>query len=236
VSKDCFDTDLGSALTEQLGDGATMNVTMPRLTADQLGVPDSTGGVYLPVILAVSDGVETVTAVYRLRYSAPIQTPLGPFPPPNHNPHLEDVLIAYENDAGTKPLGDFVINTGDRVAMRALLPDADHELYPQIEGKFELPDLAGGSLDRDAGALHFFDGGVEVGGVTLVFVRETLRVSWFATVGRLDPDVTGADGKLDTTLYLDKYLVPPPADIDLYVVVRDDRGGTDFTQRKLLLR
>jgi hypothetical protein len=228
VDKGCFDTDLGAALTTPLGEGPTMQVTMPNVSAAQLGIPDSTGGVYLPVILEVNDGVETVTSVYRLRYSVP---QLSFFR--NHNPHIDDILIAFDHDAGTKPLGNFEIHTGDRVNLRALLPDADHELYPQIEGQLEIPDLAGGIGD---GGIAFFDGGIQLGGLTVHEVPETLRVSWFTNIGRLDPDVTGAAGKLDTTLYLDKFLVPPPADIDLYVVVRDDRGGTDFTQRTLLLR
>ncbi len=233
VDKSCFDTDLGD-LTIPLGEGPTIKVTMPNVPAEELGVPDSTGGVYLPVILTVRSGSETVTAVYRLRYTNIIKTPFftGPLQPPNHNPHIEDVLIAYPDDAGTRPLDDFAIHTGDRVSLRAQLPDSDREEYPSIEGALSLPD-GGFSLD---GGVHFFDGGISVGGLQLVTVRETLRVSWFADVGRLDPDVTGAEGKLDTTLYLDKYLVPPPADIDVYVVVRDDRGGTDFTVRKLLLR
>jgi hypothetical protein len=226
VSNDCFNSDLGDA-TIPLGEGETIQVTMPELRADQLGIPDYTGGVYLPVILEVDDGTETVTSVYRLRYSIP---QLDLFR--NQNPHIQDVLVAFANDAGTEPLGDFSIHTGDRVSLRAQLPDGDHELYPQIEGQLALPDLAGGS---DAG-IHLFDGGVEIGGINLIFVNETLRVSWFTSVGRVEPDVTGAAGKLDTTLYLDKYLVAPPADVDLFVVVRDERGGTDFSRRKILLR
>jgi hypothetical protein len=234
VSLDCFDSDLGADATTPLGEGESIQLTMPTLSQDQLGLPDFTGGVYLPVLLRVSDGVETVTAVYRLRYTQSIMTPFfsGPIQPPNHNPHIEDIFIDFERDAGSRPVGDLAIHTGDRVMLRAALPDSDHEQYPQIEGTLSVPD-GGVSLD---GGVHFFDGGLSVGGITLVNVNETLRVSWFANIGRVEPDVTGAAGKLDTTLYLDKFLVEPPADIDLYVVVRDDRGGIDFTRRTLLLR
>jgi hypothetical protein len=230
VAIQCLDSDLGPSLNTPLGTGPTVQVTMPNVSASELGIPDSTGGVYLPVLLTVTRGAERVTAVYRLRYTILVKSPLfnGPLQPPKPNPHIEDVLIAYYNDAGTRPLGTFEIHTGDRVMLRALYPDSDHEQYPQIEGSLQNASL-------DAG-IQFFDGGLSVGGLQLVNVTETLRVSWFASVGRLAPDVTGAAGKLDTELILDKYLVPPPADIDLYVVVRDDRGGTDFTQRKILLR
>jgi hypothetical protein len=227
VATECFDSDLGDA-SVPLGEGPTMQVTMPDLRPEQLGLPDYTGGVYLPVILRVSDGAATVTSVYRLRYASKTLPRIYA----NHNPHIEDVLIAFEKDAGTRPLGDLEIHAGDRVSLRAQLPASDHEQYPQIEGALEIPD-GGVSLD---GGVQFFDGGLRVDGITLKYVNETLKVSWFADIGRLDPDITGAAGKLDTTLYLDKHLRPPPTDIDLYVVVRDDRGGLDFTRRTLLLR
>jgi hypothetical protein len=235
VSNDCLSTDLGASdIVTQLGEGPTMQVTMPNVTQAQLGVPDSTGGVYLPVIMRVTDGVESVATVYRLRYTAKIATPFftGPLQPPNHNPKIEDILVSYGNDGGVAHLDEIKINAKDRIAMRASMSADSAEVYPRIEGEIKLPD-GGISLD---GGIKFFDGGIDIGPIHLVEVTETLRVSWFTNIGRFVPDVTGEAGKLDAELRLDKYLVAPPADIDLYIVVRDDRGGTDFTTRKLLLR
>jgi hypothetical protein len=222
--------DAGDSLTP-LGQGPTMQVTMPNVTASQLGTPDFTGGVYLPVVLRVRSEMEEITAVYRLRYS--LQFPGFRMPLfPNHNPQLDQIEIAYPDDAGTETLGSVAIHNGDQLTMRATFVDGSAETFPQIEGAFHLPD---GGLSLDGG-IHFFDGGVEVGSTEIPIVTETLRVSWFTNIGSLNPDVTGPE-KPDTTLKLDKKHTPsPPADIDLYVVVRDDRGGTDFTQRKLLLR
>ena len=233
VSKDCLSTDLGTSdIVTELGEGPTMQVTMPNVTQQQLGIPDSTGGVYLPVIMRVTDGVETVSTVYRLRYTAKISTPFftGPIQPPNHNPKIDDILVSYGNDGGIAHLDEIKINAKDRIAMRASLSDDSAEMYPQIEGALDPSKI---SLD---GGIKFFDGGIDIGSIHLVEVTETLRVSWFTNIGRFVPDVTGEAGKLDAELRLDKYLVTPPADIDLYIVVRDDRGGTDFTTRKLLLR
>jgi hypothetical protein len=238
VGDECLSTDLGASnVVTKLGEGPTMQVTMPNVTQAQLGVPDSTGGVYLPVIMRVTDGVETVTTVYRLRYTAKISTPFftGPIQPPNHNPKIDDILVSYGDDGGIAHLDEIKIHQKDRIAMRASLSADSAEMYPRIEGTLQLPD-GGISLD---GGIKFFDGGIDIGPIHLVEVTETLRVSWFTNIGRFVPDVTGASGKLDAELRLDKYLPPDPyapADIDIYIVVRDDRGGTDFTTRKLLLR
>jgi hypothetical protein len=227
VAEDCVAADSGTSLVP-LGEGATMNVTMPDLPIEQLGVPDYSGGVYLPVVLKVTQGSEHLTAVYRLRRTLFV----SPFLQPNHNPRISDIEIAYPNDAGTKPLGEVELHNGDRIALRAVMTPGSAEQYPQIEGELKLPD-GGISLD---GGIRFFDGGVEVGGNTIDFVTENMKVSWFTTIGTVSPEVTGEEGKLDTTLELKKRTPPPPAEIDLYVVVRDDRGGTDFTHRVLHLR
>jgi hypothetical protein len=233
VANECLSTDGGEGLTP-LGEGPTMQVTMPELPPDALGIPDFTGGVYLPVVMRVTDGVETVTAVYRLRRTLLVSTPVftGPVQPVNNNPRIDDILITYEHDAGMRPFDTYAIHAGDRVMLRPVLPKESYEQYPQIEGTLEIPD-GGVSLD---GGVRFFDGGLEVGGIRLINVTENLRVSWFSSIGSFDPDVTGAAGKEDASFRLDKFVPAPPADIDLYIVVRDDRGGIDFTTRKLLLR
>ncbi|HTN51732.1 MAG TPA: hypothetical protein VML50_04970 [Anaeromyxobacter sp.] len=66
-------------------------------------------------------------------------------------------------------------------------------------------------------------------------VTEILRVSWFASGGSLSEAVTGGD-KPDTVWTADTHLPPAGSIIDLWVVGRDERGGTDFTHRQLVLR
>jgi hypothetical protein len=243
IGDDCVAHDAGTSLTP-LGSGQTMAVTMPNVNPAELGIPDDTGGVYLPVVLHVSDGASEVDVVYRLRYS------LLPFLK-NHNPTIDDVQLIPAEDAGPPASLDQTIEVhlGDKIKLRTTMKPGSSEPYPLLEGALNLPDL--GISVTDGGftinaPISFFDGGVDVGGDKIELVNELLPVSWFTTVGGVSPDVTTAwqpelpDAKADlveTTLKLDsKHTPSAPADVDLWVVVRDGRGGTDWTHRQLLLR
>jgi hypothetical protein len=64
---------------------------------------------------------------------------------------------------------------------------------------------------------------------------ETLTTSWFCTAGDLSVEKTSAT-QPETVLHLDQRLPAAGAQIDLYAVARDERGGTDFSHRTLLLQ
>ena len=64
---------------------------------------------------------------------------------------------------------------------------------------------------------------------------ETLTTSWFCTAGDLSFEKTSATQPI-TVLHLDQRLPSSGAQIDLYAVARDERGGTDFAHRTLLLQ
>ena len=64
---------------------------------------------------------------------------------------------------------------------------------------------------------------------------ETLTTSWFCTAGDLSFEKTSAT-QPETVLHLDQRLPAAGAQIDLYAVARDERGGTDFAHRTLLLQ
>ena len=64
---------------------------------------------------------------------------------------------------------------------------------------------------------------------------ETLTTSWFCTAGDLSFEKTSAT-QPETVLHLDQRLPSAGAQIDLYAVARDERGGTDFAHRTLLLQ
>ena len=69
VNPDCFD-DAGAATLEPIGEGLTITTEMPAdATAEALGEPDASGGVYLPLIARVTVAGETLLASYRLRLS-----------------------------------------------------------------------------------------------------------------------------------------------------------------------
>jgi len=64
---------------------------------------------------------------------------------------------------------------------------------------------------------------------------ETLTTSWFCTAGELSFEKTSAT-QPETVLHLDQRLPAAGTQIDLYAVARDERGGTDFAHRTLLLQ
>jgi hypothetical protein len=66
-------------------------------------------------------------------------------------------------------------------------------------------------------------------------VTELLRVSWFATAGSFSQPATG-QSKPDTVWRADQYLPARGTRIEIFAVARDERGGTDFARRVLILR
>jgi len=63
-------------------------------------------------------------------------------------------------------------------------------------------------------------------------VAEVLRTSWFSTAGTFTAE--RSEGPAATTvLELDTLLPPADSAIDLFAVIRDDRGGTDYVHRTL---
>jgi hypothetical protein len=66
-------------------------------------------------------------------------------------------------------------------------------------------------------------------------VIELLNASWYATAGSWSEQVTG-EAKPDTVWTADIHLPPVGSLIDVWVVGRDERGGTDFLHRVLVLR
>ena len=63
-------------------------------------------------------------------------------------------------------------------------------------------------------------------------VPEMLRTSWFSTAGKFSNERSEGP-QASTVLELDELLPQPGNPIDLFAVIRDDRGGTDYVQRAL---
>jgi hypothetical protein len=172
-----------------------------------LGLPDQTLGLYLPVRVRLGAGGTQVTGFYRLR--------LAVIPPPNQNPTIAAIELVPEGDAAAAapvPVDESnppVVHAGDRLKLRAVPTDGSAEQYPVLSGDPES---------------HNF-----------TTVTETLSVSWFASGGEFSEEITG-DTKPDTELKLDKHVPAVGSTIDLYAVMRDPRGGIDWAHRTLLVR
>jgi hypothetical protein len=183
---------------------------MPQVDPTKLGTPDVTLGVYLPVRLRVHAGSDTLTAVYRLRFATGLT-------PRNHNPHLLGMFIVAGPgfpDAGIEqptPLDDAnpppPFHAGASIRLRATIDIDSWEELQTIGGDQSMPRLD-----------------------TTV---EQPRFLWYATAGTFNADVTKLD-RPDTALTLDKHL-EGLTQVKVWVVVHDERGGSDFLERTLPL-
>jgi hypothetical protein len=167
VNPACITTASGDGIVP-IGAGASVQFTMPRLPIDlpnlfKSGALDQTDGYYLPIRVVVTAGDNTVTAIYRLRYTL--------FPPANKNPKLIDLVQSPDGDAGTPAISipeGLSWDKGLPLVMRAV-PSADSiEKYTII------------TLDANNQPLP-------------ETVSEELRISWFSTAGKFDNEHTGTD-------------------------------------------
>jgi hypothetical protein len=127
INPDCFDDE--AAYLEPIGEGPTITTEMPTdATADTLGEPDASGGVYLPLIARVAVAGQTLLASYRLRLSTADDV--------NHNPGLTGVLVldGSGSDVPLDPANPPVVRTGDHLTLKAALPAGSGESYPAALG------------------------------------------------------------------------------------------------------
>jgi hypothetical protein len=208
VNPDCLTTDSADFL-EPLGSGDTVTVTMPLLGSPlDLGLPDSTGGFYLSVRLRARLNGQAVDSIYRLRYAA--------FGAPNHNPTLTGIYHVLDTDDGgvqpetpvapLDPQAPLAVHLGDKVRLRAGLTDDSIESFTAIIGD-----------PRD---------------MMFSSATEQPRFLWYVTAGQLSDDVTGVE-RPDTVLTFDKHAPTVGDTVGVYLVVHDDRGGTDWLVRTL---
>ena len=209
VNQDCIALPEGDPLLVPFGQGASVPATMPMLSPSMVGLPDQTNGVYLPVRVKLDADGGSLVAFYQLRIYLGALTPNAP----NQNPSLTGIFLVPEADAGAAeqiPLDDTnptPVQENYQLHLRALVTPESQEPYVVFDGD---PRTTPPRM-----------------------VTETVRISWYATAGRFSDDVTGVD-KPDTTLILDKHLPPSGTTIDLWVVARDERGGSDVLHRALL--
>jgi hypothetical protein len=211
----CLEADMGNFLVPVAGNGPSTVVTMPASASPKtLGVPDATGGFYIPVKVRATMGAQTLDTVYGLRLALP------GLEPPNHNPQIASASLVEEpldaapmnvTELSTDPAAPTPVAVGSQPTLRLTLTSDSFEVYPQITGT----------------PPH----------TQITMTKEQPRFFWYADAGIFTNDITGADMP-DTQLKLDDSKHHPPRvgdRINVIVVVRDGRGGTAFTHRHLVV-
>ncbi|HEX8954399.1 MAG TPA: hypothetical protein VF945_21240 [Polyangia bacterium] len=212
----CLEADMGDFLVPVDGSGPSAQVTMPADASPKtLGVPDVSGGFYIPVRVRARMGDQHVDTVYGLRLALP------GIEPPNHNPVVADASLVGEpldaspmlvSELSSDPAAPTPVAAGSEPTLRLTVTPDSLEIYPQLTGA--PPNT------------------------TITMVAEKPRFFWYADAGLFTEDTTGTD-QPDTKLKLDDAQHHRPAvgdRINLFVVVHDDRGGTTFTHRYLVVQ
>ncbi|AKU92103.1 hypothetical protein [Vulgatibacter incomptus] len=183
--------------------------------------PDVTGGFQQPLRLLVDtpEGPRFSLGGTRLSCGLAGVTPeqLSEFQHryvANENPELESVAVVGRGEALKPGDGKNQVRRGEKLALRASWKSC------------EAPPCAG------AEPYVVFDPVSR----TLVDRRESIRVAWFATAGAFEHDRTGRDGE-DPTTFVDNAWTAPDAagPVQLWVVIRDDRGGVGWLDYHLMV-
>jgi hypothetical protein len=119
---DCV-TNAQASYIEPIGEGTTITTMMPAdITADALGQPDASGGVYLTLVARVTVGAESLAAVYRLRLSTGSDD--------NQNPTLTGVTAS--DGSATESLDEATprpVRQGDKLTLNAVLAPGSEDTY-----------------------------------------------------------------------------------------------------------
>ncbi|HET6582439.1 MAG TPA: hypothetical protein VFG69_03305 [Nannocystaceae bacterium] len=222
VAEDCFDDapgarvplgDAPSVAAEISGDacrlfGPDPPPAEPGEPAGRPVDPDRTGGYYQPVLVESDDEVASYGVRLDCGVAAATQAQaleLRMRHRDNLAPTVEQASIAampIEEDATA------IVEAGARVELRV-----------------QWPRCAADTSCTGAESYALFDP------VTLAIVesREAIAVAWYATAGELDDARTGRDADDPTRTSTNAWTAPlTPGPATLWIVLRDDRGGTSW--------
>jgi hypothetical protein len=237
VSAACLDQD---ALPGTAGDSPTtysapapsdsctlFGPSIPLTPADQPPIrprdPDVTGGYYLPVRLGLSVPEEL------RRVGMATEDSLIGF-------QLQRIYCGLANAPGWAVVQygkEYTLNQNPVIASLTLqAPSADSvELPPVSAGGAPFPVAAGQTVSLTvnwpADSVESYPAW-DVLTHTLPNHNEAMRVSWYATAGSFEHDITGRS-EFDNETFADNTWKPAdPGVVHLWIVLHDSRGGTDF--------
>ena len=213
---------LGTFLQTVLAGGQGGNMTggsMPMLPSRPLVI-------LLPILLRTSvvggdpaDNRDSEVGYNYLRVVIAVPALGIMLPPPNHNPVLDTVLGTQQVDGMLLPLTPCPAISGTPGGCTAYP-------VPRSMGTFLTGRVGDGSVET----YDPIDDSGRTG------VSEQLRFSWFSTDGEFSELRTGTARPQTQWRNGDKYTAPPETSlVQLWLVVQDERGGTDWQQYELKL-
>ncbi len=226
IDPTCFDLETAPYITPlpTLPDGGAQ-ATMPPHTIRDLGIPDPTGGLYVPIRLRARAGDKKVTAFHKLRFSNGIVAP-------NQNPTLTGVAFIPTGADGDLP------DAGQTVTPQPLVDDGSAPMVLPRGGKLRLrASAAPGSAESYTTIAGSIGADTDPSQIETKTVTELIRFFWYTSAGRYDGQVTGEerpDNVLDTSEYAES-LAGRGGLVDVWLVAREERGGIDWLHRQIRL-
>jgi hypothetical protein len=206
----------------------TATVSFDETTSQVFAAAGSNDRIYGLTVMTeweITSGTETVTALKRVRYTQP---QMGWGQRPNQNPSLIGVSFFQEDVPG--------------------LTSAPEPTHFELLGTVGvLPQLSSTSVERSF-VTPVATSATDPTPVAKTVARERIRLAYFATHGTFSPAVTSTDpspiyepgSRRDTTP--SKYRMPGPGQnrpanglVQLWIVARDERGGTSWISRFIQL-
>jgi hypothetical protein len=206
--------------------------------------PDQTGGYYQPVRMIVPSRAGDLVGIAETRLSCDITgTPdqLVQFHQhyiANSNPAV-DSLTAGTASFSTNDHGESnPVHVGDSLALTATWASCpqptggcgDH--YCALDETKQSCEADCAKLSGCTGAETYVS--LDLNTHNLVTQREGIEAAWFATAGSLEDDRTGRGAADQTSSTTNTWHAPArPTSVRLWVVLRDDRGGTGWAEYTL---
>jgi hypothetical protein len=229
VSSRCFKVGTADFL-ERIGTGPEVATQVPEAACRNFGPevpsprpgepngrpvdPDTTGGYFQPVRVIVNGGKKQVLALGRTRVACGIAGVTSEIANDyskryvrNANPALQQVESAGTALVLPDTGGSNTVQRAQKLKLHAVWPACTGAPCEGAEPYVVFDPIEKRLVDR----------------------RETIRLAWFATGGAFDTDRTGRAGD-DTASFSENVWTAPAAAgrVNLWVVIRDDRGGQSW--------
>ncbi len=245
------------------GTGAMTDGTMPKVACRQFGPdipmtaagqppgrptdPDSSGGFYQPVIVAIRAEGQSISTLAETRITCGLANGAGDlaqyrqFSKVNENPEISQVSAVSLHDAVLSDgatQGPLSVPRGQKVTFRTTWPTCPTDpvcgdgMCTSGETATDCPDDCTTPIGcKGAEAYAYVDPATAV----LVPRHESMRVSWFATQGEFTDDHTGrVEEEFAINTSDDEWQAPSqPGLVFMWVVLRDARGGIDWQSFQL---
>ena len=261
VASECFGE---GDFIEPIGSGSDVKGKLPKSGCAQFGPdipktlpgqppgrptdPDSSGGFYQPVILAVHSGEENISALAETRITCGLANGAGDIDAyrqatkTNENPKISAVAAV---NLGNAVLSDGAVDgqlsvpLGARVVFSTSWPACPTEptcgdgMCTSGETASDCPADCLQSPVGCSGSESY--GYVDPTTGELAPRHESMRVAWFSTAGSFEDDHTGRTEDDFAMTSSDNVWIAPnaPGLVFMWVVLRDARGGSDWQSFQL---